>query len=86
MTIEHGFPRKWEQKLRAIVRKHDIWRLELGNDSPANVDPLHIRLKECARAVKCKPRHYFTTVRAFLREFNSKLVELGWVYENPSSH
>lgn len=85
MAIEHGFPRRSEQKLRAIVRKHDIWRLELGNDPPAKVDPLKIRLKEGASAVKCKPRHYPPAVRAFLREFNNKLVELGWVYENPSS-
>ncbi|KAJ8571266.1 hypothetical protein ON010_g5570 [Phytophthora cinnamomi] len=69
MALNHGFPR----------------RLELGNDPPAKVDPLKIRLKGGASAVKSKPRQYRPAVRAFLREFNDRLVELGWVYENPSS-
>ncbi|KAG2985166.1 hypothetical protein PC121_g23239 [Phytophthora cactorum] len=65
--------------------KHDIWRLQLGKIPPAKVNPLKIRLKEGASAIKSKPRRYPPVVRAFLREFDSKLVELGWVYEIPSS-
>eukprot|EP00644_Phytophthora_capsici_P018102 jgi/Phyca11/114143/e_gw1.25.543.1 len=42
-ALEHGFPQHLEAQLRAIVYKHDIWRLELGNDPPAKVKPLKIR-------------------------------------------
>ncbi|OWZ09958.1 hypothetical protein PHMEG_00017261 [Phytophthora megakarya] len=84
-ALEQGFPRRLESKLRAIVFKHDVWRLTLGDDPPAKVDPLEIRLKEGAKSIKSKPRQYPPAVRTFMREFNSKLVELGWVYENPTS-
>ncbi|ETN23706.1 hypothetical protein PPTG_00243 [Phytophthora nicotianae INRA-310] len=57
-ALDQGFPSHLEQQLRAIVFKHDIWRLELGNDPPANVEALRIRLKDGARAVKSKPRPY----------------------------
>ncbi|EGZ12745.1 hypothetical protein PHYSODRAFT_337155 [Phytophthora sojae] len=40
---------------------------------------------EGASALKSKPRQYPPAVRAFVRKFNSQLVELGWVYENLSS-
>jgi hypothetical protein len=44
-----------------------------------------VRLKEGAQPCKCKPRKYPPHVRQFLRDFNARLVELGWVYENPTS-
>ncbi|OWY97439.1 hypothetical protein PHMEG_00032024 [Phytophthora megakarya] len=84
-ALEHGFPRRLEPKLRAIVLKHDVWRLALGNGPPAKVEPLNVRLKEGAKSIKSKPRQYPPDVRSFLREFNAKLVELGWVYENPAT-
>ncbi|EGZ24911.1 hypothetical protein PHYSODRAFT_374083, partial [Phytophthora sojae] len=43
MALQHGFPRHLEEQLRAIAIKHDIWRIELGNDPPARVKPLKIR-------------------------------------------
>ncbi|KAF1772336.1 hypothetical protein GQ600_23594 [Phytophthora cactorum] len=45
------FPRALEENLRAIAYKRDIWRLELGNNPPAKVDPLKFRLKKGAAAV-----------------------------------
>ncbi|ETI41192.1 hypothetical protein F443_13552, partial [Phytophthora nicotianae P1569] len=68
-ALDHGFPHLLAPRLRAIVLKHDIWRLELGNDPPAKVEPLKIRLKDGAKAVKSKPRQYPPAVRKFLKEF-----------------
>ncbi|POM62525.1 hypothetical protein PHPALM_28315 [Phytophthora palmivora] len=85
IALSNGFPRRLEAKLRTIVFKHDVWRLDLGNDPPAKVEPLRIRLKSGASAVKSRPRQYPPAVRTFLKDFNAKLVDLGWVYENPNS-
>ncbi|ETK73987.1 hypothetical protein L915_19137, partial [Phytophthora nicotianae] len=81
VALNHRFPSHLEKQLRAIVRKYEIWRLKLGDVPSANVEPVRIRLREGARAVKRKPWPYPPAARAFLREFNDKLVELGWVYE-----
>ncbi|OWZ10107.1 hypothetical protein PHMEG_00017094 [Phytophthora megakarya] len=45
-VIKHRFPNQLEEWLRAIATKHDIWLIELGNDSQARVEPLEIRLKK----------------------------------------
>ncbi|KAJ8575672.1 hypothetical protein ON010_g3544 [Phytophthora cinnamomi] len=50
--------RHLEKRLRDIETKHDVWRIELGNDTPARVKPLNIRLKDGVNAVKSKPRRY----------------------------
>ncbi|GMF58766.1 unnamed protein product [Phytophthora fragariaefolia] len=41
--------------------------------------------KEGTEPCKCKPRKYPPHIRQFLRDFNKQLVDLGWVYENPTS-
>ncbi|OWZ12074.1 hypothetical protein PHMEG_00014822 [Phytophthora megakarya] len=41
------------------------------------------KIKEGAQAVKSKPRLYPPAVRLYLRNFNRKLVDRGWVYKNP---
>ncbi|POM74526.1 Hypothetical protein PHPALM_8504 [Phytophthora palmivora] len=58
------------------------WRLALGDDPPANVPPLKLRLKVGAQPYKCKVRQYSPEKSAFLEEFNNELVRLGWVYQN----
>ncbi|OWZ00584.1 LOW QUALITY PROTEIN: hypothetical protein PHMEG_00028190 [Phytophthora megakarya] len=58
VALANGFPPRLERDLRAIVLKHDIWRLELGKDPQAHARPLKIRLKAGANAVKSKSRQY----------------------------
>lgn len=84
-AISNGFPLEYVEKLRTIVHAYDVWRLELRGDPPANVPPLEVRLRNGARPTKCKPRKYPPHIRKFLHEFNTRLVELGLVYENPHS-
>lgn len=84
-ALANGFPRDREEQLRLIVTKYDVWRLRLGDDPPARVPPLKIRLKKDSVPYRCKARKYPPHIRAFMREFNSELERLGWVYENPSS-
>ncbi|OWZ16590.1 hypothetical protein PHMEG_0009597 [Phytophthora megakarya] len=70
--VFHSF----QLKLRTIANKHDIRRIELGNDPPVKVKYMKIRLKEGTRHVKCKPRHYPSAVLSLL---------CGWVYETHNS-
>ncbi|KAE8991466.1 hypothetical protein PF004_g17961 [Phytophthora fragariae] len=84
-AVEKGFPLDKVEQLRTIVHAYDVWRLELRADPPANVPPLEVRLQDGARPTKCKPRKYPPHIRQFLRDFNSRLVELGLDYENPDS-
>ncbi|KAE8912413.1 hypothetical protein PF007_g6940 [Phytophthora fragariae] len=81
-ALQHGFPPDKADKLRLIVFAYDVWRLELRDDLPAL---LEVRSKEGAQPSKCKPRKYPPHIRQFLREFNQQLVDLGLVYENPTS-
>ncbi|KAE9124086.1 hypothetical protein PF005_g6118 [Phytophthora fragariae] len=82
---ENGFPTELVDELRRIASKHNIWRLLLRDDPPAKILPYKLRLKENAKPFRCKARQYAPLQSEFLREFNKTLVELGWVYKNPSS-
>ncbi|GMF39814.1 unnamed protein product [Phytophthora fragariaefolia] len=84
-SVENGFPVDRLETLRTIAHAFDVWHLELRDDPPAREPPTKMRLREGARPVKCKPRKYPPHIRQFLGEFNSRLVALGLVYENPDS-
>lgn len=73
------------EKLRVAFHVFDIWRLMLGNDPPAKVEPLEIRLKPDARPYKCKACIYSLEKSRFFEAFNKELVALGWIYENAQS-
>ncbi|KAE9000093.1 hypothetical protein PR002_g18276 [Phytophthora rubi] len=84
-ALDEGFPVNKVERLRTIVYAHDVWRLVLGDDPPANVEPMRIRMKTGCRPYKAKARKYAPEYQAFLETFNEMLVKLGWVYENPTS-
>ncbi|KAE9267331.1 hypothetical protein PF008_g31381 [Phytophthora fragariae] len=84
-AVQKGFPKESVPRLRRIATRYDIWRLRLGDDPPARVPPMKIRLKPGAKPYRCKPRKYPPEVRRFLDDFNAELVRLGWVYENTES-
>ncbi|KAG2933359.1 hypothetical protein PC115_g5513 [Phytophthora cactorum] len=72
-------------RLHTILHRFGGWRLEVGNDPPARVPPLKIRLMAGASPYRCKVWQYSPEKSEFLDAFNKKLVELGWVYENRES-
>ena len=84
-ALDKGFPQDRVDDLRRVVLAHDIWRLSLGNDPPARVEPMKVYLKPNAKPYKTKARKYAPEMQRFLEEFNETLVRLGWVYENPRS-
>uniref|UniRef100_H3H5Q5 Reverse transcriptase domain-containing protein n=1 Tax=Phytophthora ramorum TaxID=164328 RepID=H3H5Q5_PHYRM len=85
--LERGIvsPGAEEERLRAILFSFNGWRLVLGDDPPAKVPPLKIRLKPGAKPFKCKARQYSPEKSEFMAKFNAELVRLGWVIENKES-
>jgi len=84
-ALDNGFPESHSDRLRTLIGKYDVWRLDLGADPPARVPPLVIRPKPTAEPVKSKSHRYPPAMQLFLRDFNEQLVRMGLVYENPSS-
>lgn len=84
-AVDEGFPKEKVDRIRTVVCRYDIWRINLGDDPPAKVPPLVLRLKPNAKPCKCDSRKYPPELQRFLDEFNATLVELGWVYDNPNS-
>ncbi|GAB9477018.1 hypothetical protein Gpo141_00014077 [Globisporangium polare] len=84
-AIGNDFPAKSREKLLVVCHMYDIWRLALGDDPPAKVEPLKFRLKPNVIPYKCRARSYIPEKSKFLEDFNRELVALGWVYENSRS-
>ncbi|KAG6579766.1 putative retroelement [Phytophthora cinnamomi] len=84
-AVNNGFPAERSEELYAIASKRDIWRLQISDDPPARLTPFTIRLKDGAEPYRCKPRKYAPAQRDFLRQFNEKLIAIGWAYKNPES-
>jgi len=63
----------------------EIFRIKLGSDPPARVEPLKIRLKPDHRPVRATQRRYAPPQRAFISSTIQKLQEIGAVFPNPKS-
>jgi hypothetical protein len=69
--------------LRQLVTEcKDVFRLKLGEDSPANVKFLVIKLRDGAEPVRMSARKYATPQLKFMRDKIHELEELGLVYKN----
>eukprot|EP00644_Phytophthora_capsici_P011964 jgi/Phyca11/106763/e_gw1.12.662.1 len=42
-ALDEGFPAGKLERLRTVVYAYDVWRLVLGNDPPAKVEPMKIK-------------------------------------------
>ncbi|KAG2804923.1 hypothetical protein PC112_g18491 [Phytophthora cactorum] len=77
-TVDRGVVDEYiTTRLHTILHQFGGWRLEVGNNSPARVPPLKIRLKAGASPYRCKVWQYSPEKSEFLDAFNKKLVELG---------
>jgi hypothetical protein len=71
------------QSLRQLVTVcKDVFRLKLGADPPANVNPLVIKLRDGAEPVRMSARKYAPPKLKFMRDKILELEELGLVYKN----
>jgi hypothetical protein len=66
-----------------LLHCRDEFRIEFGNDPPANIPPLVVKLKSSATLVKDTQRRYALAQRTFLSSTIQKLEALGAVRANP---
>jgi hypothetical protein len=65
-----------------VTECKDVFRLKLGADPPANVQPLVIKLCKGAEPVRMSARKYAQPQMKFMRDKIRELEELGLVYKN----
>jgi hypothetical protein len=70
-------------RLRQLVTEcQEVFRLKLGADPPANVNPLFIELRDGAETVRMSARKYAPPQLKFMRDTIHELEELGLAYKN----
>jgi hypothetical protein len=78
-----GMSRDGVQSLRQLVTEcKDVFRLKLGADPPANVNPLVIKLRDGAEPVRMSARKYALPQPKLMRDKIHELEELGLMYKN----
>ncbi|KAG3066531.1 hypothetical protein PI125_g23853 [Phytophthora idaei] len=85
-TAAVGFEPALLGKLRALVFEFvDVWRVNVGADAPADVEPLKVQLRDDAKTYRSGTRKYPELQRTFLRDFVRELEKNGLVRRNNSS-
>lgn len=62
-----------------------MFRLKIGNEPPAKVQPMKIRIEKNTRPVKVKARRYDPWKRAFIESYTDQLVEMGFFVKSTDS-
>ncbi|POM69604.1 Hypothetical protein PHPALM_14096 [Phytophthora palmivora] len=82
-----GFEPVLLKDLRKLVFEYaDVWRVPIGDDPPADVEPLKVKLQEGAQPYRSGTRKYPPAQRKFLREFVLELERHGLARRNNASH
>lgn len=85
-AVESGLEKTLADELRGLVISYaDVFRLRLGRDEPADVEPLDVRLVNGAQPYRSGPRHYPEVQRQFLRDYVRELEAAGLVERNHQS-
>ncbi|GMF14713.1 unnamed protein product [Phytophthora fragariaefolia] len=83
---EAGFEPSLLEEFRALVYEYaDVWRVHIGADPPAAVEPLVAQLRPGAQPYRSGTRKYPEPQRKFLREFVKELEKNGLVNRNNAS-
>lgn len=83
---EAGFDSTLLGKLRVVVFEFAMWRISIGAEPPADVEPLKVQLRADAKPYRSGTRKYPEMQRKFLRDFVRELERNGLVRRNNSSH
>ena len=86
VAIDNGLPKRLKARMETIVKRcRNIFRVAIGMDPPAKVEPLKIHLMEGAKPVRARARRYPKNHRTFLHERTRELVKHGLLRENRGS-
>ena len=83
---DQGMPSAPHKKLWALLRRYmDVFRVSLGSDPPADVEPLRVTMKAGCEPCKARARRYKPEALDWMRGFVRDLEENGLIYPNPQS-
>ena len=72
--------------LRELVMEYlDVFRVRIGPDKPAKVEPMSVRLKANARPSTVRARPYPIHIRRFINVYTAQLERFGFIEECPQS-
>ncbi|KAG6572754.1 uncharacterized protein IUM83_18670 [Phytophthora cinnamomi] len=75
---DNGFPPDYLPVLLDLVMEfEDVFRIELGNDPPANVEPLRITIRDGAQPYRTRPRRYAPAQSDILQAHTQKLLDMA---------
>ena len=75
----------WEQLRNMLNEYRDIFRIKLGRDPAAKVEPMQLNLKPNSKPIIAKARRYSTPQRVFISTFTTKLEEYGYIKQNKNA-
>ena len=82
-ALEAGLPAEKGEDWSSLLHKFaDVWRIKLGKDPPARVDPMYVNYNREKKPWRHKNRRYSLVHRQFMKYYTDRLVEHGFVYEN----
>ena len=82
----NGISDAGRKRLAEMLEEYrDVFRIKLGKDPPAKVEPLVITLVEGAHPYRSRQRTYGKLQRDFIIQTVKELEEAGAIYKNPSS-
>uniref|UniRef100_H3H0K0 Reverse transcriptase domain-containing protein n=1 Tax=Phytophthora ramorum TaxID=164328 RepID=H3H0K0_PHYRM len=85
-AIQAGFEPAMADELRQMVLEYsDVFRVRLGRDEAADVQPLEVRLESGVQPYRSGVRRYPEAQRQFLREYVRELEDAGLVERNTQS-
>ncbi len=84
---DNGMSNEGHQRLTNIVEgDKGIFRIRLGIDEPARVEPMKVQLETNSRPVIAKAQRFSESQRNFLDTYTNTLIEFGFIVEekNPT--
>lgn len=82
-ATDNGMSPDGTAKLRSVLHTfRDVFRIRLGNDPPAKVEPMRVSLKPHAQGIITKSRRYSPDQREYITKFLKRAKQYGFIKEN----
>lgn len=82
----NGISNQGMERINRILQEYrHIFRIKLGSDPPAKVEPLKITLSSNARPFRSPQRRYAPQQRVFIINTVKELEKVGAIYKNPKA-
>lgn len=84
-SMEDFHANKNDHLLQLILKHISVFKIRLGNDVPAEITPVKIRLDPKKQPTRVKTRNNRTEQMMFMDSYFQNLVEYGYIEPNPNA-